>query len=403
MTNNLIKNIFVLLLFVTSLSAYEATFDGYVRAGSIVQNLDGAFQDDATSLGGKVGSQAELSRHLELNFGLYFSELLYTTDPLAISGTFVDGDGRSFALLGEASFRGEYQYHSFDFGRQKVDSPHADGDDIRMVPNLFQAYTYRYDGFVNMTFQLTHFTHMSGLDTGLDTRLFFDMHEVMGIRDVNGNKILKGLTMGHIGFEKNHFTFDVYDYYLYDAYNIVYVETTYAKEFSESFTLGLGLQYNANLGDTPHLNAGTLVNTIDAQVLGAHLIFEFGNIGAEIGLSANYGIGRDAINTSWGGGPYYTSLENMTFDAMGEANGLSYAASLSKELFVDGLALSYAYGDFSGADSAIFHLEEHNVALSYEKENVFKFYLGFAQGNDLVTPTNSYDFTYVIMETPLIY
>ena len=403
MNNKLIKNLSILLLCTTSLFGVEATFDGYLRGGYITQNLDSTFQDDATALGGKIGAQAEVARHVELNFGLYFSELLYASDPTAVTGSFVDGDGRSFALLGEASLKGEYQYHSFDFGRQKIDTAHADGDDIRMVPNLFQAYTYRYEGFVNTIFELIHFTHMSGLDTGLDTRKFFNMHDIMGITDKNGGQITKGLTMAHFGYEADTLHFDFYDYYLHDAYNIIYLETSYAKDFSEAFSLGLALQYNANFGSTAHQNGGALVESIDAQVIGASMTLGFGGIGAELGLSGTYGIGSDAINTSWGGGPYFTSLEAMTFDAIGDNAGSTYVVSLSKDLFVDGLALSYAYGDFQAADAATFHLIEHNAALTYEKEHVFKFYLGFAQGLDTVTAVNSYDFVYVLLETPLIY
>ncbi|MDH5464192.1 MAG: hypothetical protein OEW60_01110 [Thiovulaceae bacterium] len=399
----LARKFILTLCFFSFAFGVEATFDGYMRGGYIIQNQGSTFQDDALAFGGKVGSHAEITRHMEINLGLYFSELLYATDSSAITADFVDTQSRSFAFLGEASLKGEYQYHNFDFGRQKVNTAHADGDDIRMVPNLFQAYSYVYDGFVHTKLQLVHFTHMAGWENGADTKMFTNMHDVLGITNENGTAINKGLTMVHWGYENNTFSFDFYDYHLYDAYNIVYLELGYFKEFSEAFSLGMGLQYNANFGISSHQNGGVLVNNLDAQVVGAQVTLGFGNLGVELGLSGTQGIGSDPINGSWGGGPYFTSLEAMTFDAIGDNAGISYVASLSIDLFIDGLALSYAYGDFQAEDQIILHIIEQNAALTYEKENVFTLHLGFASGIDQLDPANNYNFTYLLLQTPLVY
>ncbi len=46
-------------------------------------------------------------------------------------------------------------------GRQVIDTPFADSDDIGMMPNRFEAYTLRNSDLENTTLTVTHIVKMA--------------------------------------------------------------------------------------------------------------------------------------------------------------------------------------------------------------------------------------------------
>lgn len=57
-----------------------------------------------------------------------------------------DEEGKSYAYVGEAYIDYTTDNFTFRIGRQQLDTPFADTDDIRMNPNTFEAAVVTYSG-----------------------------------------------------------------------------------------------------------------------------------------------------------------------------------------------------------------------------------------------------------------
>jgi len=113
------------------------TVEGYVRSG--VQLTDIKHDDTYTdiALGGKL--------HIDTKafYGINAAASLYTTNALGKQEgngiPFFDADNHSYTILGEAYLKGKWENTALTVGRQEIDTPFADTDDIGMIPNTFEA------------------------------------------------------------------------------------------------------------------------------------------------------------------------------------------------------------------------------------------------------------------------
>jgi len=65
--------------------------------------------------------------------------------------------------------------YATSLGRQKQDTPLNDRDDIRMLPNTFEAAIIRYDGLKDFVFAGGYIDSWAGYDSGQDISHFKDI------------------------------------------------------------------------------------------------------------------------------------------------------------------------------------------------------------------------------------
>ncbi|MES9974696.1 MAG: OprD family outer membrane porin, partial [Candidatus Thiodiazotropha sp.] len=78
--------------------------------------------------------------------------------------------GVLFGLSGVATVQAEYSNTALRVGRFELDTPHADTDDIRMVPNTFQGLLLSNNDITSTTLYLTHLDKWAGVDADIPER-----------------------------------------------------------------------------------------------------------------------------------------------------------------------------------------------------------------------------------------
>ncbi|MCK4737772.1 MAG: OprD family outer membrane porin, partial [Sulfurimonas sp.] len=122
----------------------------------------------ATAVGGTI--KYELAEYNGFNAGVAFSishDMGFVTGDNSKQNDELSSTSGEYTELTEACINYKYQDLNLRVGRQMIDTPLADSDDIRMIANTFEAYiaTYNLDGFELMAGNLQKW---QGVDAGLD-------------------------------------------------------------------------------------------------------------------------------------------------------------------------------------------------------------------------------------------
>jgi len=350
----------------------EGKAEGNIRLAYIDQDnhAAGAADTYGTSIGGQLKYETAKFNSVSLAAAAFVSQkispLSGDKDKGELNGDFFGTDGDSFAYLGEAYV--DYGYENFDLrlGRQKLDTPLNDRDDIRMLPNTFEALMAGYGGITDTILVAGYINRWAGYDSGDDISMFKDMP---GGLDADG-KAIKGVFLAGVMNESIENVELQAWYYDFDkTAGVLYTEAVYTAEYRSGLGVEAGIQY-ANYSEKS-------ASAIEGDVYGG--VISLGFEGVAFGVACNRVDAADgkSMILGYGGGPYFTSMEEWTIDGMndGEAYVLGVEVDFSKML-LEGLGLAYAYGKFNGneqttADAS--KVEEHDLILSY----------AFAENTDL--------------------
>jgi len=345
---------------------------GQIRASYINFKQDGTPSTSAYALGGHFhfdtkrwnGWQVGLSAYGVLN-------LANNQNPFNINPDFFDANGDSFAQVTEAYLDGKWGETEIKIGRQLLDTPHADSDDIRMIPNYFEAYTVTNESVENLTLGAGYLSKMAGWENGVDAQKFVNIGETLGTSDING---IFYASAEYEGIKDVSLSLWYYNYQ--DIADIFYAELGYEKTLNDYASLTLGLQYDASQ------ESGTAkLGTQDAQTYGLSMELASEAIGVHILAAYNKDTGSTgATGLSLGGGAFFTSMEDQTLDAVGAAAeawivGAGYHFSA---MGIDGLNAGVAFGKFTANDASLYASEEVDVVVEYEINTQFSFTLAYA-------------------------
>jgi hypothetical protein len=305
------KKIFLahsLLIFTIDIM-YADTFidavDGYVRSGAQITDIkhDDTYTDIA--LGGKL--------HIDTKafYGIHAAASLYTTNALGKQEgngiPFFDANNHSYTILGEAYLKGKWENTTLAVGRQEIDTPFADTDDIGMIPNTFEAAMLVNKTIKDTTITLGHLHKMAGVDAP-------NPSEFTRINDDEGVQLL-GVSYEGI----SNLVLSAWDYRLnrYETDNIAYFEANYENNHN-NLTYGLNLQYALQNAQIPGED--------NADIYGIDASIGFENTGIALGVAYNKSQGN-AVDNGFGGGPFFTSAEHLTLaEANGEGEAFFYTA-----------------------------------------------------------------------------
>lgn len=253
-------------------------------------------------------------------------------------------------------------------GRQTLDTPLADTDDIRMIQNSFEAYTLAYDldGFA---FMLGNIQTWSGYDAGLDN----------GWVKTGEN----GVNFGGVSYDEV-LQFDAW------YYNITGLSDTFYIDLGYEFIVKKDIHFRC-MGQ--YLDERELDNSATAaKIYGFLTDFYFGDFEFYFALNQSEKIANKGSFSGFGGGTLYTSmdtmiLDNITYDreALASVGGLLYS-------FEDAQIL-YAYGDFFGQADSLgnhAHIVEQNMGLGYYIDEEFIVGFIYALQDDLIVAENSW-------------
>jgi len=325
---------------------------GYLRTGFIQTKIRSVDTSSASAIAGELGCGYRLNEYIKAHLGVFgtLDTGLNSQNDDNIHAEFFNRKKDSYLMLGEAVLTLSFDSFEAHLGRQNLDSPHLDGDDLRMVANLFEAYLVDYHFSDELYMGAGFVREASGWENGGNLSHFIPVGEALGGR--GGNTWLSWLT-----YEEEHMSGNAWIYFIPDHLTIFYGELIVKQSITPDILYSLGIQY-----DWGQESGDARLGNIDAHTLGAMASVS----GFDFTLTAAYNknFGNTGAVASVGGGPFFTSLEDQTLDAAtGEDTqsvllGLEYA-------FNNKFSLGVNWGEFRAIDKSDYHAEEVNYFLNY--------------------------------------
>jgi len=337
----------------------EGTVSGQVKIMYGLHDVDNGENTYSTAAGGTL--KYELAEYKGFNAGAAFST---THDINTLTG---DGDKHNYYLstldssyteLTEAYINYRYKDLNLRAGRQIVDTPLADSDDVRMISNTFEAYVATFE-FNRWTFMAGKLQQWQGADS-------WNGRIDEGWQDTGDDgAYFGGVSLSKVLLDLNLWYYDFSEDTDFDSTtgNIsnqsVYADVSLHNKFGEDFFLHTNLQY---------LNQSESDNSaIESSIYGALVEFVAYDLGFSVAYNKAQRKDGKGSFSGYGGGTLYTSMDNMiidniTFDREVEAvvAGLSYS--------YQNFGFLYAYGDFDGEANSLGeneHVIEQNIGIEY--------------------------------------
>lgn len=298
----------------------------------------------ATAIGGII--KYELAEYRGFNAGA----AVYTSHDIPFASG--EGDTRSSELssalgnhtdMSEAFVNYKYGKLNFRAGRQAIDTPLADTDNIRMIQNTFEAYTATYE-FAGFELMAGNLQRWHGVDAGLE-----DGWVTTGEKGVNfgGVSYTDGLEL------------DVWYYDVSEFMQAAYFDIGLEYELSQDLLLHSMIQY---------LKEGELGNSgVSASIYGALFEVVVHGFGLNVALNKSEKRAAKASFSGFGGGALFTNMDTMILDEITyDREALSYVLGLAYSY--EDIEFLYAYGDFNGEADSIgnkAHIVEQNLGIGY--------------------------------------
>lgn len=336
----------------------ENACGGYARAGFIETDVDNNSKESAYAIGGEFGCKVDLNENINIQLGVSTSvdPGVNTGNNSSLHGDFFDEDKDSYAMLGEATLNFNYEDFEANLGRQIFDSPHMDSDDLRMVPNRFEAYQLNYGVNENIDLGFAYVTKMSGWENGIDQSDFVDVGEAYGADDGDAY-------VAWAAYEQDGLALQAWGYNLEDIANIFYAEAIYGADFNDNVSWEVGLQY-----DHGSETGSDKLGDIDADTWGATAAIT--NQYFTISAAYNRNSGGHGALSSLGGGPFFTSMEDQTLDAVEGDDARAAVIGIEGEV-VEGLTIGFAASEFRASSKNDYHVQENNFYMNYEWNEAF--------------------------------
>jgi hypothetical protein len=323
---------------------------GQIRTGYFYGDpkISGIPNSYATAIGGQLKFETAKLYGFDAGAAFYTSHAITPFSGDTAKGRFSDElttDDKHYDVLAEAYLDYTYQDFKIRIGRQRIDTPYADSDDIRMTPNTFEGVmaTYTYGNF---SFIGAYLAKWQGPDAGEYT--FEDLME-----ESDGTAIAAA-TFGNDTLEAGLW------YYHIDRYaDIFYTDISATYTFNGQTSLKGAIQL-AKQNEID--NSG-----IDGLLFGAMAELDYAGITLGIAYDQLSIDSDKAYFGGFGGGVGFVNMFEMTagvFTVHQDAKAWKFTLGYDfSEAGMQGLSLEYDYGDFKG--DVAHEAEEHNLILAY--------------------------------------
>ncbi len=375
---NLIKAISGISLITSLALSKDIDYYSQLRAGYITldnkENSD--FDTEAFAIGGRIGVKTDITSNFSFNAELYtVQDLGVQNDDLnKVNGDFFDKNLEGFSLLTQAYVSMKFENTEIKIGRQSIDTPHADSDDIRMMPNYFSGYFLTNGSIENLTLMLGLIDKMAGWENEVDPSKFVNVEKSLGAQEkTDGIYLISAL------YEEETFSIGSWYYDIDEIADVLYLEASYTLKTSFA-DITASLQY-----DRAKERGKKVLGEIDSGTFG---------IGLETAFKENFSLNiaynketQDKSFGSLGGGAFFTSMEDQTIDAI-ENKGESWTVGISKEL--DKISLETIYGEFKAEDKNLYNTSELDIIANYSPTDKFSLTVAYAVIDDKTENNEDY-------------
>jgi hypothetical protein len=313
-------------------------YSGNIRLGA--QYHDGQTSGSDIALGAAIHA---ISEPIDgLGFGLSF----YTTNAIfekndAVGVPFFGDKAEAYSILSKAYMQWSYEKSSVILGRQILDTPFLDSDDIGMIPNSFEAYSFLNQSLEDTTLVYSFVRQMSGVDSDAPQTFL----------SINGDSGVHLLGLSYEGMAA--VSLSGWAYVMPHFANITYAEVEYEGIFKGySFRLlGQSALEDFKVGES-------------AKVFGFSSSLKHEETALSLYVAYDKSLDAGAIN-GFGGGPYFVNCEHLTLEDVGRDGsifvyGLEWDAS---SLIADGMSLTLTQARLE--DGQKHKGDEVDIVLSY--------------------------------------
>lgn len=256
------------------------------RLGYISNTSEGQSQQEALALGGQFRLQTPVKYGFGVGVGFYSTNALFGVNE---NHGFLGAQGKAYSIAGESWLAFEAGQTRLKVGRQAVDTPFADTDDIAMMPNTFEGVSVTNNTIQKVALTLLHLRKWASRDNDAP-ELFTDMNDDKGV---------SALGINYSPTES--MSLQAWHYQASNLSAMTYLEVGGGNEF-----LYLALQYTRQ---TDEAAGGSDENNDAWGVLAEHSINDFT-------VSTAYNRVSGEVSNGFGGGPYFTSTEDHAIDGI---------------------------------------------------------------------------------------
>ncbi|MDP3465738.1 MAG: OprD family outer membrane porin [Sulfuricurvum sp.] len=332
---------------------------GEIRIGSIKQNNAVGADTYGASLGGWLKYERAAWNDVTFGMAAYVSQKIsfLSGEGERVTTDFFDANGKSFIYIGEAYVDYSVSDLTVRIGRQLIETPFVNGDDVRMLPNTFEAAVGTYSAIEKTTITAGYLYRWAGFDSPQGHHEHINEFNQFGSNHDSNGVIMLGVVNESI----ENLVIQGWLYRTDKVTNIAYTAAHYSLNFDEATSVEFLAQYalldeNANsLGDKTGM---------DGKVDGLAITLNFGLYHAGIAYNrALNGAGKVAVD-GLGGGPYYTSMEEMTIDGLEDVKAYQLRGEVEMSgIGIQGLNFAVAYGVFKSSPSDVKITEMDFVAV----------------------------------------
>ena len=351
-------------------SMQNASISGQFRAAYISVSPDGATDTKATALGGEI--KLETAPWINWQFAItpYFSEkvdfLSGDADDGELNTDFFEGNGDSFAYLGEAYAQYNFASGAVRVGRQQLDNPFINTDDIRMFPNTFAAAWVTLELSKAMNLEVGKVNTWAGFDSGDDQGDFKEVGD--------DGAVAIGVTYAF----SETLNMQAWSYDFDGAYSIFYVDGSYA-----TGDWGFATQYASFDEDNG--------SGVDGSVIGFLASYSTGPWTFSAALNTASNDDGKGVDNGLGGGNFFTSMDEMTIAGLNDAEAYVFGAEYA---FNDDLTAGFVYGHFEDDGVTLADIDEINITVGYTiSENLDVGYTHVDVDNDAAPSDPDTNFT----------
>jgi imipenem/basic amino acid-specific outer membrane pore len=332
----------------------KAKTSGEIRLGYVAQDNEDNTKNKNGAAGGHLAIETASLNGISFGTAFYTTNTLQSKDIDTLGTSLFNSNDKSYAILGQAYINVSLDKTNLKVGRQQIDTPFIDSDDIRMIPNLFEAYMLSNNDIEDLILTAAHVSKWSGVDA-VTPEKFQKL-----VESGNGATMLGATYSGIKESELSAWYYDINDFT-----KIAYLTASTKLGLSDGATLNLAAQY-ANFSEYSVNGAAT---NIDGNVWGASAELAFESIGTTFSTAYNKSSNKagKSVSNGFGGGPFSTSMEENTIDSLEGAK--AYVAGISFDFStvgVDGLSLAYAKGKFRDSlTTSHVEIDESDYTLEY--------------------------------------
>jgi hypothetical protein len=278
--------------------ASNTGFSGRVRLGYISINDENEASAKGSAVGAALNYSSTSWNGISAAGSLYATQKLFHDD----NSDFFSSNGDSYTILGQAYLQANIAATEVTVGRFGFDSPHADMDDIRMVPNTFSGVLVTNTDIADTTVYAAHLAKWSGVDSDKPEN-FTDLNDSAGVN-------VFGIV--YQGFE--NVALQTWYYNANDLADLFYLEAMV--EFDD---FSFGAQFGKQVDNSDN-HTGP-----DGDVYGVLASYKLNNFT----FSSSYNHVSGTIINGFGGGPFFTSAADHTIEGVLDQNAFAVGVDYS--------------------------------------------------------------------------